>query len=55
MRYIVLMASAMVYPTSCEAYFRTDIYPRAKMAAKDPMEALFRSADRHNLKVFVGA
>lgn len=55
MRYIVLMASAMVYPTSCEAYFRTDIYPRAKMVAKDPMEALFRSADRHNLKVFVGA
>ena len=55
MKYIVLMASAMVYPDSCEAYFHTDIYPRANMAATDPMEALFRAADRHQMNVFVGA
>lgn len=55
MKYIVLMASAMVYPNSCEAYFHTDIYPRADMTAADPMEALFRAADRHQIKVFVGA
>lgn len=55
LKYIVLMASAMVYPDSCEAYFTTDIYPRAKMEAIDPMEALFCAADRHNMKIFVGA
>lgn len=54
LKYIVLMASAMVYPDSCEAYFDTDIYPRAAMAASDPMEALFRAADRHGMKVFIG-
>lgn len=55
MKYIVLMASAMVYRESCEAYFETDIYPIAKMGAADPMEVLFRAADRHEMKVFVGA
>ena len=55
MRYIVLMASAMVYPNSCEAYFRTDIYPQAQMRARDPMEALLRAADRYGIKVFIGA
>ncbi len=55
MKYIVLMASAMVYPDSCEAYFDTDIYPRANMTATDPMEAMFRAADHHQMKVFVGA
>ena len=55
MKYIILMASAMVYTDSCEAYFKTDIYPRAKMSASDPMEALLSAADRHNMKVFIGA
>ena len=55
MKYVVLMASAMVYPDSCEAYFETDIYPMAKMSAADPMEAMFRAADRHGMKIFVGA
>lgn len=55
MHYIVLMASAMVYPDSCEAYFQTDIYPQAAMTARDPMEALLRAADRHDIKVFIGA
>jgi len=55
MKYVVLMASAMVYPDSRKAYFDTDIYPRADMTAADPMEALFRAADRHGMKVFVGA
>lgn len=54
LKYVVLMASSMVYPDSCEAYFRTDIYPRAEMAASDPMEAMFRAADRHNMNIFVG-
>lgn len=53
--YIVLMASAMVYRDSCEAYFKTDIYPHAEMGATDPIEALLRAADRHNMKVFIGA
>lgn len=55
MKYIVLMASAMVYRDSCEAYFKSDIYPQAVMGAADPMEALFRAADRHGMKIFVGA
>lgn len=55
MQYIVLMASAMVYRDSCEAYFKTDIYPQAQMGAADPMEALLRAADRHHMKVFIGA
>ena len=55
LKYIVLMASSMVYPDSCEAYFQTDIYPRAKMASSDPMEALFCAADRCEMKVFIGA
>lgn len=54
LKYIVLMASAMVYPDSREAYFQTDIYPRAEMCATNPMEAMFRAADRHNMKIFVG-
>ena len=54
LKYVVLMASAMVYPDSCEAYFKTDIYPRADMTAVDPMEAMFRAADRHDMKIFVG-
>lgn len=54
LKYVVLMASAMVYPDSCEAYFPTDIYPHADMSATDPMEAMFRAADRHDMKIFVG-
>ena len=55
MKYVVLMASAMVYPDSREAYFETDIYPRAAMVTSDPMEAMFKAADRHGMKIFVGA
>ena len=54
LKHIVLMASSIVYPDACEAYFRTDIYPRADMAAVDPMEAMFCAADRYNMNVFVG-
>lgn len=54
LKHIVLMASSMVYPDSCEAYFKTDIYPRADMTAADPMEALFCAADRYGMNVFVG-
>ncbi len=54
MKYIVLMATALVYEDSCEAYFKTDIYPMAKMGASDPMEAVFRAADRNGMKIFVG-
>lgn len=54
MKYIVLMATALVYEDSCEAYFKTDIYPMAKMGSADPMEAMFRAADRNGMKIFVG-
>ncbi len=54
MKYIVLMASSLVYEDSCEAYFKTDIYPMAKMGATDPMEAMFRAADRNGMKIFIG-
>ncbi len=55
MKYIVLMESALVYEDYSEAYFKTDIYPMAKMGASDPMEAMFRAADKHDMKIFIGA
>lgn len=55
MKYVVLLATSMVYEDSCEAYFKTDIYPMAKMGAADPMGAMFRAADKHGMKIFVGA
>ncbi|MBR6754300.1 MAG: DUF4434 domain-containing protein [Clostridia bacterium] len=54
MKYIVLMGTALVYEEYSEAYFKTDIFPMAKMAAADPMEAMYRAADKFDMKVFIG-
>lgn len=53
MKYIVLLTTAQVYEKESWAYFKTDIYPFADMAAKDPMAALLRAAERNGIKVFV--
>ena len=53
MKYIVLLTTAQVYENEAWAYFETDIYPFANMAAKDPMAALLRAAERNGIKVFV--
>lgn len=53
MKYIVLLCTSLVYEDSCESYFKTDIYPFADIAAKDPMGALLRAAERNGIKVFV--
>ncbi|MBO4277940.1 MAG: DUF4434 domain-containing protein [Clostridia bacterium] len=53
MKYIVLLTTAQVYENEAWAYFKTDIYPFADMAAKDPMGALLRAAEKHGIKVFV--
>ncbi len=53
MKYIVLMCSSLVYEEYAESYFKTDIYPFADMASKDPMGALMRAAERNGIKVFV--
>ena len=53
MKYIVLMGSSLVYENECGAYFKTDIYPFADMAAEDPIGALLRAAERYDRKVFV--
>ena len=47
MKYIVLLCTSLVYEDSCESYFKTDIYPFADIAAKDPMGALLRAAERN--------
>ncbi len=53
MKYIVLLTTSQVYEDTAYSFFDTDIYPFADMAAKDPMGALFRAADRNGIKVFV--
>ena len=53
MKYIVLMCSSLVYEDEACAYFKTDIYPFADIAAKDPIAALLRAADRNGIKVFL--
>lgn len=53
MKYIVLLCSSLVYEDSCEAYFKTDIYPFAPIAAKDPMGTLLDAAEKHGIKVYV--
>ncbi|MBQ6183759.1 MAG: DUF4434 domain-containing protein [Clostridia bacterium] len=53
MKYIVLLTSAQVYNDEAWAYFKTDIYPFANMAAEDPMGAVLRAADRNGIKVFM--
>ena len=53
MKYIVLLTSAIIYHDWSEAYFETDVLPRARMAAKDPMDALLRAAERNDMKVFM--
>ena len=53
MKYIVLMASSLVYEGGSHSYFDTDIYPLAPLAAKDPIGALMRAAKRNNIKVFM--
>lgn len=53
MKYIVLMASSMVYEDWSESYFNTEIYPFGNLGAKDPIGALMRAAERNNIKVFV--
>lgn len=53
MKYIVLMSTSLVYKDRSESYFNNDIFPFADMACSDPMEALFASADRNDIKVFV--
>lgn len=55
MKYIVLMASSMVYENSRESYFKTDLYPFADMGAKDPIGAIMRAAERNGMKIFVSA
>ena len=53
MKYIVLMCSSLVYEDEARAYFKTDIYPFADIAAKDPVAALLRAAGRNGIKVFL--
>ncbi len=53
MKYIVLMATSMVYEDWSESYFNTELYPFGKMGAKDPIGALMRAAERNGIKVFV--
>lgn len=53
MKYIVLMASSLVYDECAESYFETDIYPAAPMRTKNPISALMRAAQRNGLKVFM--
>ncbi len=53
MKYIVLLTTAQVYNDTAWAYFKTDIYPFADMAAADPIGALLRAADRNGIKVFM--
>ncbi len=53
MKYIVLMCGALVYKDAAWAYFNTDIYPFADIAARDPIGALLRAADRHGIRVFM--
>lgn len=53
MKYIVFMNTSIVYDDYSESYFDSGIFPLADMQCKKPMEALFRSADRNNIRVFV--
>ena len=54
MKYIVLMATALVDSQRQEAYFPTDIYPFARdFACADPIEALLSEADAQNIHVFL--
>lgn len=53
MKYIVLLCSSLVYEDSAVSYFKTDIYPFADMAAKDPLGSVMRAAERNGMKVFL--
>ena len=55
MKYIVLMASSMAYNDWQESYFKTDVFPAAKMATANPIDALMRAAERNGIKVFMSA
>lgn len=51
MEYIVLLASSLDF----QAYYDTDIFKKADLACKNPIEVLLSQADKSNLKVFVSA
>ncbi len=53
MKYIVLMASSIAYSDWQESYFETDIFPAAKMATENPIDALMSAAERNGIKVFM--
>ncbi len=53
MEYLVLMCSSLVYEDSAESYFRTDIYPPAGLACKNPIETMLCAADRRGMKAFL--
>ena len=51
MEYIVLLASALDFRT----YFESDVFPRADLVCKDPIEAVLTAADEQGMKVFISA
>ena len=53
MKYLVLMNTAIVDGDEKYCYFDSDIFPFAKIACRDPMEALLSAADENGIKVFV--
>ncbi len=50
MEYIVLMATALDY----EAYYNTDIFPKAKLKCENPIETILNAADKYGVKIFIG-
>ncbi len=55
MKYIVLLASSHKDDDEGieESYFETDIFPAADIKCKNPMDVLFRAAEKNDLKIFV--
>lgn len=51
MEYIVLLASSLNF----QAYFDTDIFPKAEMNCANPLETLLSEADECGMKVFMSA
>lgn len=48
-KYLVLMSVAL----EKEAFFKTSIFPRAKVKCEDPLEALLSATDKYGIKVFI--
>ncbi|MBO5200276.1 MAG: DUF4434 domain-containing protein [Clostridia bacterium] len=53
MEYLLLMTSALCYDEHSEIYFDYDLFPKATMTAKAPMDTLFKVAQERGLKIFM--